>query len=197
MLENSLSAAKITMNSSLSAIVLAGGKSSRMGRDKALINIDGVPLLSRTCEAARHCTDLIYIVTSWHDRYQSIVANVHWIEESSPRSPIIAFAEALEQVPTDWVLLLACDLPRLNGETLKQWTMQLSETPIVIARSEVGWEPLCGFYRRDRLSSLQNYLAEGKRSFQNWLDTESVQELKISDREVLFNCNTPDDLKQV
>jgi len=185
------------MNVSLSAVILAGGKSSRMGRDKALIEIDGIPLLTRTCDAARHCTDLIYVVTSWRDRYQSIIPDVHWIEESSPRSPLIGFAEALEQVSTEWVLLLACDLPRLDGETLQQWISQLSETPILVARSQKGWEPLCGFYRHDRLASLQNYIAQGKRSFQDWLDSESVQELEIVDRQVLLNCNTPNDLKLI
>jgi molybdenum cofactor guanylyltransferase len=178
----------------ISAIVLAGGKSSRMGQDKALIEIDGVPLLRRTCDTARHCTDLIYVVTSWRDRYEAIVSDVQWIEESSPRSPIIAFAEALEQVATDWVLLLACDLPRLQGDSLKQWMTQLAETPIVVAKTDQGWEPLCGFYRRDRLASLQQYIAQGQRSFQNWLDSEVVQELKIRDREILFN--SPDDLKK-
>lgn len=183
------------MEVALSAIVLAGGKSSRMGRDKALIEIEGVPLLKRTCDAARQCTDLIYVVTSWRDRYSAIVPDVQWIEESSPRSPIVAFAEALEQVSTDWVLLLACDLPRLQGETLKQWTAQLAELPIVVSRRDQRWEPLCGFYRCDCLPSLQQYIAQGQRSFQDWLDSETVQELIVSDRQILFNCNSPDDLK--
>lgn len=185
------------MSYSLSAIVLAGGKSSRMGRDKALIEVDGVPLLKRTCDAARHCTDVIYVVTSWCDRYRSIVPDVQWIEESSPRSPLMAFAEALTHVSTDWVLLLACDLPRLDGEILKECTAQLADVAIVVARSQEGWEPLCGFYRRDRLSSLQSYIAGGKRSFQEWLDSETVQELQIRDRQMLLNCNTPDDLKAI
>ncbi|MCU0550147.1 MAG: molybdenum cofactor guanylyltransferase [Leptolyngbya sp. Prado105] len=181
---------------SLSAIVLAGGKSSRMGQDKALIEINGVPLLKRTCDAARHCTDLIYVATSWRDRYAAILPDVQWIEESSPRSPMIAFVEALEQVSTDWVLLLACDMPRLQGEVLKQWTLQLAEIPIVVAKTDQRWEPLCGFYRRDRLESLQQYIAQGRRSFQGWLDSEAVKELVVSDRQILFNCNSPDDLKQ-
>lgn len=179
----------------LSAIVLAGGKSSRMGRDKALIEINGVPLLKRTCDAAKHCTDLVYVVTSWRDRYEAIVPDVQWIEESSPRSPIIAFSEALEQVSTDWMLLLACDLPRLQGEILKQWIAQLAETPIIVPRRNQRWEPLCGFYRRDCLPRLQQYLAKGQRSFQHWLDSETVQELVVNDRQILFNCNSPDDLK--
>ncbi|GAP95008.1 molybdenum cofactor guanylyltransferase [Leptolyngbya sp. NIES-2104] len=181
----------------LSAIILAGGKSSRMGQDKALIEIDGVPLLKRTYDAAKHCTDSIYVVTSWRDRYESILSDVNWIDESAPRSPIIAFTEAFQQVSTEWVLLLACDMPRLNGETLQELTAQLGESSIVVARSEEGWEPLCGFYRRDCLPSLQNYLASGKRSFQDWLNSENVQELELSDRQILFNCNTPTDLEQV
>lgn len=185
------------MSNSLSAIILAGGKSSRMGQDKALIEVDGVPLLKRTYDAAKHCTDSIYVVTSWRDRYESILPDANWIDESAPRSPIIAFAEAFQQIPTDWVLLLACDLPRLNGETLKELMAQLGETSIVVARSEEGWEPLCGFYRRDCLASLQSYLESGKRSFQDWLDSETVQELEIRDRQILFNCNTPTDLEQV
>lgn len=182
----------------LAAIVLAGGKSSRMGRDKALIELDGVPLLKRICAAAKQCTDSIYVVTSWSDRYRSIVSDVTWIEESSPRSPIIGFAEAFEQISADWVLLLACDLPNLNGETLQDWMQQLdveSETIAVVPKSTKGWEPLCGFYRSNSLPSLKAYLQSGDRSFQDWLDRETVQELQVSDRRVLLNCNSPEDLE--
>ncbi|MBE9009300.1 molybdenum cofactor guanylyltransferase [Pseudanabaenaceae cyanobacterium LEGE 13415] len=185
------------MTQFLSAIILAGGKSSRMGQDKALLEIDGVPLLKRTYDAAKQCADAIYVVTSWRDRYQSLLPDVTWIDESEPRSPMIAFTEALEQIETDWALLLACDLPRLKGETLRELMSQLGESSIVVARSEEGWEPLCGFYRRDCLTSLQNYLASGKRSFQDWLDSENVQELQLGDRQILFNCNTPDDFEQI
>ncbi|MBD0362845.1 MAG: NTP transferase domain-containing protein, partial [Coleofasciculus sp. C3-bin4] len=50
---------------SLSAIVLAGGQSSRMGRDKALITLQGVPLLRQVCEVALNCASPVYVVTSW------------------------------------------------------------------------------------------------------------------------------------
>ena len=189
------------MTDSLSAIILAGGRSSRMGRDKALIEIDGTPLLQRVCEAAIACTDSIYVVTSWCDRYSFLPASVQFIKEESPRSPIVAFAEALPQISTEWVLLLACDLPRLKGEVLQQSTArleQVSETAIaLVPKSQKGWEPLCGFYRRTCLTSLENYLGQGKRSFQGWLDAENVEELQISDRNVLTNCNTPEELSQL
>lgn len=189
------------MTHSLSAIILAGGKSSRMGCDKALIEIEGEPLLKRVCEAAKHCTDSVYVITSWVDRYQFLSPWVQCIAEESPRSPLVAFAAALPQMQTDWVLLLACDLPRINGEALQQWTTQLeqvSEPAIaLVPKSPKGWEPLCGFYRSSCLPSLENYLEQGQRSFQGWLDREVVEELRISDRQLLTNCNTPEDLAQI
>ena len=58
---------------SLATIVLAGGQSTRMGQDKALILIDSVPLLRRVCEAGLQCSPEVYVVTAWPDRYQAIV----------------------------------------------------------------------------------------------------------------------------
>jgi molybdopterin-guanine dinucleotide biosynthesis protein A len=60
-------------NDKLTAIVLAGGKSSRMGQDKALIPIQGVPLLQRVCRIAETCADRVYVVTPWPERYQHLI----------------------------------------------------------------------------------------------------------------------------
>lgn len=170
-----------------------------MKRDKALIQINDVSLLRQMCEAALACTDAVYVMTSWPERYQSIVpSTVQFIEETNPEAPITAFAQALPQLSTDWILLLGCDLPRLDGETLQHWSVQLDRIPdAVIAflpKHPKGWEPLCGFYRRSCFTSLKTYLDQGERSFQAWLDGESVEELSVSDRRVLLNCNTPEDL---
>lgn len=178
---------------------MAGGRSSRMKRDKAIIEIDGVPLLRQMCEAALNCTDSVYVMTSWPERYESIVPlTIQFIIETNPEAPIVAFSQALAQISTEWILLLACDLPRLNGETLQHWANQLEYLPQTVMaflpKHPKGWEPLCGFYRRSCATSLKDYLDRGERSFQAWLDGESVEELSVSDRRVLLNCNTPEDL---
>lgn len=188
-----------TSTISLSAIVLAGGQSSRMGYDKALIEISGVPLLRRVCDAALQCTNQVYVVTGWLDRYREILpSNCHPIADSQQGS-LVGFAQGLTHIQTDWVLLLACDLPRLQSEDIQSWISELEtvspDSIALLPRSPKGWEPLCGFYRRTCLSNLQTFVDQGGRSFQSWLADQWVQELRLDNRDVLFNCNTPKDLE--
>ena len=193
---------------SLSAIVLAGGKSSRMGRDKALITLQGVPLLRQVCEVALNCASPVYVVTPWSERYQDIlpdacrvIQEVPLPGETEPHGPLVAFAQGLAHVETDWVLLLACDLPQLQVKVLQGWgtglEKTLEEAIALLPRQAKGWEPLCGFYRRQCLPRLTQFINDGGRSFQGWLSQSPVQELQVRDAQIFFNCNTPTDLEQV
>jgi molybdopterin-guanine dinucleotide biosynthesis protein A len=189
-----------TRSDKLTAIILAGGKSSRMGEDKALISIQGVPLLRLIYNIAEACADTVYVVTPWEERYQHILpSNCQFIKETLlSAGPLVGFAQGLTQVQTDWVLLLACDLPNLRFEVLQAWANQLDdisdEAIAALAHHIKGWEPLCGFYRRSCLADLNKYIEEGGRSFQQWLNQHSVQVLPVTEPGMLFNCNTPEDL---
>ncbi|MEH2248831.1 molybdenum cofactor guanylyltransferase [Nostoc sp.] len=191
--------------SELTAIVLAGGKSSRMGQDKALISIRGVPLLQRVCRIAQSCADVVYVVTPWPERYQDLLLpNCQFIREvalsgeSLAHGPLIGFAQGLAEAQTDWVLLLACDLPRLRVEVLQNWVTRLDsvgdDAIAALADHPKGWEPLCGFYRRRCLPQLLKFINQGGRSFQQWLRQYPVEVLPLAEPEMLFNCNTPEDL---
>ncbi|PLZ98591.1 molybdenum cofactor guanylyltransferase [Fischerella thermalis CCMEE 5268] len=192
-------------NDQLTAIVLAGGKSKRMGRDKALIPIEDVPMLQRICQIAETCAEQVYIVTPWPERYQHLLLpNSQFIQElplpdetgneSKTHGPLVGFAQGLTQVKTDWVLLLACDLPKLRVEVLQEWISRLQQVPEEVIAALVyrnnRWEPLCGFYRRRCLPQLNKYIEQGGRSFQEWLKQYPVQVLPLVDSEMLFNFNS-------
>ena len=191
----------------ITAIVLAGGKSSRMGRDKALLSINNQPLLAEVCGVAKEVANLVYVVTPWIEKYQSILppgcqlVSERLVLGTKSNTPIIGFAQGLKLVKTEWVLLLACDLPQLSTSQVKQWSLALTTVlPTEIAylpRNYKGWEVLCGFYRRDCLASVETYIKNGGASFQSWLANHSVKELELSDRSCLFNCNTPADWKAI
>ena len=193
----------------LTALILAGGVSQRMGQDKALLVHNGVPLLRHTWDVAQTLTADVRIVTPQRDHYQLVLpSTAQWLIEPSPppgeptAGPLIAFVRALETVETEWTLLLACDLPNLQSDVLRQWQRLLPQLPSTaiayVPRSSQGWEPLCGFYRSACLPSLQQYLTTGRRSFQGWLDQsselpQSVMPIADVPVDMLANCNTPQD----
>jgi molybdopterin-guanine dinucleotide biosynthesis protein A len=183
---------------SLAVLVLAGGRSRRMGTDKALLKLDGEPLLARTVRLAQGLSPTVAIACPDPDRYRDCLPqDVRWLPEAQPegpRGPLAALAMALPRLEGAWVLLLACDLPHLDREPLRQWAAQLpglsSGVSAAVPRTERGWEPLCGFYRTTAQASLEDWLAQGRRDFQGWLDTQPVRALPVTDPELLFNCNT-------
>lgn len=175
-----------------------------MGQDKALISWQGVPLLQRVCQAAAVCCSEIYLLTPWPHRYQNLlIGNYFWLQETQPgQGPLVALAQGLEQIPAAWILLLACDLPQLQAPLLQAWASQLPQTPLttlaVVPYQPGGWEPLCGFYRREALPELEQFIHQGGRSFQQWLSQMPVQPLPVGPEAapMFWNCNTPADLQQ-
>jgi molybdenum cofactor guanylyltransferase len=182
-----------------------------MGRDKATIEIDGIPLIRRIYDVVAGCqdgdlllTDRIYVVTPWQQRYESILpATCHFIPERQPdRGPFIAFTQGLTAITSSWVLLLACDLPNLSTPVVRSWIDGLPSVPpgsiaYLPRNPHKGWEPLCGFYRQICHHSAIEYINSGGKSFQGWLEMNAVTELAISDPVSLANCNTPAELAAV
>ncbi len=204
-----LSVVATSGTNSLSVTILAGGLSSRMGRDKALLNIDGVPLLQKICQVGLVCTDKVYVLTPWPEKYQEILPNgCQAIEEvtvpgaTQPHGPLLGFCQGLIHVDTEWVLVLACDLPRLEAKVVQGWVKQLAKVDkdaiaLLPRNYQKGWEPLCGFYRRACLPLAIRFINQGGKSFQQWLAQYPVEELVVKDSQVLFNCNTPEEFKSL
>ncbi len=164
----------------LSVIILAGGRSCRMGRDKALLTLpNGLPLLYHTAQVAQRLTWDVIVVTPWPDRYQSALPpQVRLVKEPTTHGkttgPLSGFAHGLRQISSDWCLLLACDMPYLQSVPLQQWWVWLMArlqrqtvmaslaptlAPSITPANTKRWEPLCGFYHRSCLSALNQYLS--------------------------------------
>ncbi len=198
----------------LAAVILAGGRSSRMGHDKALISLGAETLIERTCGVALAGADAVYVVTPWPQRYAALLpASVNFVAEPAapeppepPPGPMVALVQVLEMLQAqpearpEWVLLLACDMPNLSAPVLSTWRQGLAALPPLalayLPQRQGRWEPLCGFYRATALDDLRQYLSTGGRSFQPWLNQRSVVPIALTTETVrmLANLNTPADL---
>ncbi|QCS48648.1 molybdenum cofactor guanylyltransferase [Picosynechococcus sp. PCC 11901] len=187
------------MPNSVPIFILLGGKSQRMGTDKALLQWGEQTLLRRTLEIATALSDEIYLLTPWRDRYQPYLSTtVHWLDDPAQQGGLVALHQGMKTLNLQgWVLLLACDLPKLDQGQLEQWIQQLDEIPTRYTAALVNqgqfYEPCCGFYRNTAQTSLQQFIDQGGRSFQKWLATVPVFPLAIANPAMLFNCNTPAD----
>lgn len=197
-------------NIRLSGVLLAGGKSSRMGQDKALLAPKGIAMIRHSFDIAAALCKSVYVVTPWPERYQEILPkNCRFVREeplfgsTETHGPLVGFLQGLDVVETqtEWVLVLACDLPNLRLDVLEYWLNYLEnsaeEVMTFLPKDDKGWQPLCGFYRRRCLGLIDDYIIKGGRSFQKWLQTVQVQELPLADQQILFNCNTVADLQAV
>ncbi|MEA5450289.1 molybdenum cofactor guanylyltransferase [Leptolyngbya sp. CCNP1308] len=196
----------------LAAVILAGGRSSRMGHDKALLSVGAEMLIQRTCRVALACTDIVYVITPWPDRYRPHVPDeVMFIAEpclpgqsGTFQGPMLALITALsillarsEKAP-DWVLALACDMPNLSAAVLGTWRDELpSLAPHYLAylpTRQQRWEPLCGFYRIAALASLEQYANTGERrgpSLQGWLNQQAIPgQISVSSRFPFLGCRS-------
>lgn len=184
-------------------LILAGGKSSRMGSDKALKLWRGVPLLRRVYEAIAPLVAQVSILTPWPERYQTILPpHCHHLREAQPhQGPAFALAQGLDQLQSPWLLVVACDLPCLDTAMLSRWRGELADLSpkmqAAIPRWGERWEPLCGFYRGDLGPELTAYLEQGGRSLQGFLNQLEVKALGVEagDLPHFHNCNSPADLE--
>jgi molybdopterin-guanine dinucleotide biosynthesis protein A len=168
----------------VAGFILAGGASSRMGRNKGLLDFDGVPLILHTAQLLEPLVSGVTIVGSPR-RYTALglrtIADeddeqVQTVPDRPGRGPLAGIAAALASSHSNWNLIVACDLPYLSAEWL-DWLFSRalrSRGEAVIPRTERGIEPLAGVYRRECVAPITAALARGVRKV-----SDAVEELRL------------------
>jgi molybdopterin-guanine dinucleotide biosynthesis protein A len=182
------------------AFILAGGQSSRMSRDKALLEIGGRTLLER---AASLCAPLLSCVTMVGDPQRYSGFGFPALADRWPGAgPLGAIATALGAAQQPWCFVLACDMPFVTAPWL-EWLLaraNKSHSDAVVPETIRGLEPLCAVYRATIASVLASALDSGVRKVTDGLDlikTELIAEndwRKFSpDGDLFQNLNTWED----
>jgi molybdenum cofactor guanylyltransferase len=179
------------------ALILAGGKSSRMGRDKALIDFEGCPLLLRQLETARKAgAQEIYVSARSEADYRSFPVSV--LADDYPGcGPISGLIAGLRRVSSPLLLVLAVDLPFVSPDLLRRLFGLCRPGQGAVPLSRGFYEPLAAFYpplmlphfeqARERAEfGLQPVIAKGvERGFLR------AYELKEEEKVLFQNWNTP------
>jgi molybdenum cofactor guanylyltransferase len=175
------------------AIVLAGGRSRRMGRDKSLLPFGAKPMLHHIADQLRPHFRFLLIGANDAERYGVPGATV--VPDRTPeQGPLMGLSSCLEATAADRVFLTGCDIPTMDMPTIRSMVAGLDNHDAVIAATDDGMRhPLFAAYRRSVLPAAQTALAEGRRRMEDMLERIRVQTFPIHDGEWFRNLNTPEE----
>jgi molybdopterin-guanine dinucleotide biosynthesis protein A len=195
------------MEAMRSAVILAGGVGSRLGKEKSLIEFGGRPLIQWSVEKLALLVEDVVVVARGPEQaglLEDLIPDASIACDSiSGYGPVAGLAAGMELARNEYVLAIGCDLPFLNADVVNILFEQARGWDAAVPMRENGMiEPLHSVYKRDALhSACQNAIEHGERKIRLPLSMlrvkcVAVELLKNPDPELLtfFNLNTREDL---
>ena len=183
----------------VTGVVLAGGRSTRMGgQDKGLVEFRGKTLIEHVIEAfAPQVDELLINANRNTDRYELYGYTV--ITDTLPDypGPLAGMMSGLTYAAHEYVVFVPCDVPLLPTDLVMQLLqgVQASGKRVAVAHDGKRLQPLHALVHRDCRESLETYLASGARKVEDWMQQQSAVQIDFSGRaDGFFNLNTPAEL---
>jgi molybdopterin-guanine dinucleotide biosynthesis protein A len=191
-----------------SALILAGGKSSRMGRAKAALPFGGVTILERILAELGKGFEKIVVIAARADSesypVERMISGASGVvllrDEDSYAGPVAALVRGLEAASGDTVFACSCDLPLLRVEVARFLCDRIDGFDAAIPRVDGSAQPLCAAYRRSSREAIEVIAAGGERrltAIVSRLNARTVTEAELRplepDLRSFLNTNTPED----
>ena len=181
-------------------ILFAGGKSSRMGENKALLPFGGKQSLTQyQYERLQKLFTNVYIGTKEPKLFEHIDAKfIDEADHPNIYAPTAGFVSAFKQLDqAEKLLVLSVDAPFVNEEIFDALAgFKDSDYDAVIVKTASGSHPMCGLYSRSLEASLQKMLLEDNHKLGQLLKNSKVHYIEIEDEELLMNVNTPQEYQK-
>ncbi|MDD2319887.1 MAG: formate dehydrogenase accessory sulfurtransferase FdhD [Geobacteraceae bacterium] len=183
----------------VTAVILAGGKSTRMKSNKALLPYSGELFIERIHRQLSALFPEVMLVTNTPELYRFLPCRMV-PDEYQGLGSLAGIHAALKHSSTEYVFVVACDMPYLNSELLRQMVAKAQGCDVVIPESDGGYEPLHAIYRKSCLPAMEEALQSGKIKIVDCFDWSKVSvvsrdEIVAVDPEFLSfrNINTPEE----
>ena len=186
----------------MTGIILAGGKNSRMGINKAFLEIDGTRLIDNILAVYQKIFSEIIIVTNDPLSYTEFPDTLIVTDIYKYKSALGGIYTGLFYATHDYSFVAACDMPFINEDFIIYLTGQVGKHDVIVPELSEGFQPLHAIYSRNCLSHIKKLLSADKlkiAGFYKEVRLLSIPEEKIKpfnkDGRLFLNINTPKDLK--
>jgi molybdenum cofactor guanylyltransferase len=185
----------------ITAVILAGGESSRMGAvDKTLLEVEGRSLTRRVVDVVAPLFREVIVASGVPGKFAD-VPGVHEVADHARGvGPLAGMRAGIEACATEWAFVVAADMPHLDPGLVLRVAANIDETALAaVPRHGDFREPLHAAYRRDVIAEIDRFLDEGGRSVNRLLDRIPVRWVDVDDTdlECFKNVNRPEDLEDV
>ena len=185
----------------VSVVILAGGQSRRLGRDKSLLELGGQSLIARTVQRLAPLSDDIVVVTNKREDYAHLALEVRFVPDEQPGAgALMGVYSGLKAVINDSALAVACDMPFLNVPLLRYMLPRSASYDVVVPRLGDFLEPLHAIYSKRCLPFMDALLRQGRKQIIAFYDSVEVDYIeadeiaKFDPRRLSFlNLNLPAD----
>lgn len=184
------------------AAVLAGGKSSRMGKNKALLSLNGKTLIEHVTGAALAVTDFVQVITNAPKEYAFLKLPMLG-DEIKDIGPLGGIYTALKHCEAQQCLIIACDLPFLSVELLRFLSENAGTADIFTIDAGKGVEPLCAVYSTACLPAIEKQIAERDYKVARLFERVEARVVRFHPGHSLYtdnlfyNVNTPEDFEEL
>lgn len=185
----------------VTAAILCGGKSRRMGFDKAFLRDGEHYLLLNTVRELRFLFERVVLVSNTKAKFeaQSDFRDIPVLEDIyTEQGPLGGISSALLQVDTEYIFVIACDMPLSDISLIARMYQRLGQKQVLACSHQGILEPLFAFYHRSCLPVFRKQLGEGNRKPRSAFPSLEVGVYALSGGETknIVNLNTPEDIQK-
>ena len=184
-------------------IILSGGKSLRMGENKAFIEIEGIPIINRIYTLFKELFQEIIIVTNQAERFLNFKAKI--VDDIIPNRGVLAglytglfFSSHL------YSFCVACDMPFLNESVIKYLIQKTDDFDVIVPKTKDGLQPLHAIYSKNCLEPIKRTIEQRKYKILDFfprVKIKMVEEYEFYSldptMESFINVNTPEELRLI
>lgn len=186
---------------SVSAVILAGGRATRMGGDdKGWVPLAGRPLIEHVLERLRPQVDEVLINANRSEARYRALAPVIGDGNGDFLGPLAGMRAGLSAAHQDWVLFVPCDGPALPLDLMARFRAALAAQPtteLVVAHDGAHLQPVVALLHRSLLPSLQQALTQGERKTGAWFTRHRMAVVSFVDQpDAFINLNSPSELAE-
>jgi molybdopterin-guanine dinucleotide biosynthesis protein A len=177
-------------------VVLAGGSGRRIGGDKALVELEGRPLISYPLAALGEVCEDLAVVAKSETMLPSLAGHAEvWVEPDEPQHPLCGLVHALQLAEGRPVLVVALDLPLVDAATLRDiLSVEPGDSAGVVPLAHGRLQPLCARYQPVALDGLRDFDRTARTT--DVVTDLGVRVVEVRNPDAFLNVNRPEDLLQ-